>query len=227
MSEDKLDFSGVLASTIHDMKNSLGMVLNSLDGIVDKEAGKCACTPEQVAQLQYEARRVNDNLIQLLTLYKVEKRQYVENITEQSVADFLEECYLLNKPLLEHKGLPLEIECDEDLLWFFDRDLMAGVVNNVVNNTLRYTRERVKVAACKEDGYLHIRVEDDGAGFPERMLESVTHETEIDFRKGHTGLGIFFCSQVAALHENKGRKGHIALSNDSELGGGCFSIYLP
>ena len=227
MAEEKLDFSGVLASTIHDMKNSLGMVLNSLDEIVDPEAGKCRCTPEKVAQIQYEARRVNDNLIQLLTLYKVEKKQYIENITELPVADFLEECYLANKPLMEYRQIPLETECDDDLIWFFDRDLLIGVIDNVINNAMRYTRNRIKLAASEEDGWLHIRIEDDGPGFPPHMLQAVDRETDLDFRKGHTGLGLYFCSQVAALHVNQGREGYIALSNDGELGGGRISIYLP
>ncbi len=229
MSEQgQLDFSAVLASTIHDMKNSLGMVLNSLDQIVDLKAGNCNCSAEQVAQLQYEARRVNDNLVQLLTLYKLENGRHLQNISELPVAEFLEECYLLNKPLIDYKGIGIEIECDDDLYWFFDRDLSAGVVNNVINNAMRYTRDRIRLSASVRDGMLDLRIEDNGPGFPERMLEVVGREqTEVDFRKGHTGLGLYFCTKVAESHENQGRYGRIELANDSPIGGGRFSVILP
>lgn len=223
-----LDFADVLASSIHDMKNSLGMVLSALEEVVDAESGRCDCTPEQVGQLQYEAKRVNDNLIQLLTLYKMERGQYGLNVDEVDVAEFLEESYLKNKPLLEYKGIGLDMDVDEDVVGYFDRYLLDGVVDNVVTNATRYTRDRLKVTAEEADGWLHLRVQDNGEGFPPGMLGRATAlEREGSFGAGRTKLGLHFCALVAGAHHNNGRSGYIELSNDSELGGGSFSIYLP
>ena len=61
MSEsERVDFSMILASTIHDVKNSLGVVLNSLDDLI-RSAGD-SLPAEQLGKLQYEAKRVNNNL---------------------------------------------------------------------------------------------------------------------------------------------------------------------
>ena len=226
--DTQLEFATVLASSIHDMKNSLGMVLNALDEVVDAETGECNCTPERVAQLQYEAKRVNDNLIQLLTLYKMERGHYGLNVDAVDVAEFMEESYLKNKPLLDHKGIGIDLDVDEDLLAYFDPYLLDGVVDNVVTNAARYTRDRLRLSAREEDGYLHICVEDNGTGFPEAMLgRGARLQGEGDFAAGRTQLGLHFCAMVAGAHTAGDRAGYIELTNGGELGGGCFSIYLP
>ena len=223
-----LDFSSILASSIHDMKNSLGMVLSSLDDIVDVESNSCACTPEMVAQLQYEAKRVNDNLVQLLTMYKLDNKYYSVNLSELDLADFLEESYLLNKPLLDYKNIQADIVCESDDFGYFDRDLMAGVINNLVTNAARYSKQCISLNAAFEDGYLCLSVEDDGPGFPERMLNTdFEGDDALDMVSGHTKLGLFFCTMVARLHNVGGRQGFIKLDNHSRLGGGCFTIHLP
>lgn len=227
-SPKQLDFTSILASSIHDMKNSLGMVLSALEEIVDPVEGRCRCTPEQVAQLQYEARRVNDNLVQLLTLYRLGSDLYSPNIDEVEVADFLDECYLLNKPLLDFKGIEAEVVCDPDLLGYFDRDLVAGVVNNIITNAVRYTETRIRVLAESREGFLVITVEDDGPGFPQPMLDTPSESLqEIDMISGRTKLGLVFCRKVAELHTSDHREGRIHLENGGPLGGGRFSLYLP
>jgi len=88
MSEnDTISFSTILASTIHDVKNSLGIVLSSLDELV-RTAGD-TLPAERLSKLQYEAQRVNNNLVQLLALYKMESRGLAVNIDEYPVRDFL------------------------------------------------------------------------------------------------------------------------------------------
>jgi two-component system sensor histidine kinase SenX3 len=222
-----LDFASVLASSIHDMKNSLGMLLNALDEIVDHERNECRCTPDQVAQLQYEAKRVNDNLIQLLAIYKVENKFYSAAPQEMLVRDFLEDSFLTAKPLLDHKRITVTVECDPDLVGYFDRDLVAGLIDNVVTNAARYTGDRITLSAQQADGYLELRVEDNGSGFPAPMLTAdFSGDRELDMLAGRTKLGIFFCAMVASLHTSEGREGYIKLSNRPE-GGGRFSLFLP
>lgn len=226
LKDKRLNFSGILASSIHDMKNSLGMVLSSLDEIVDREAGECTCTPDQVGQLQYEAKRVNDNLIQLLSLYKLENGLYNANIEEIYVEEFLEESLLQVKPLLDFKGISGELDVDPDLMWYFDRQLMAGVIDNIVTNAVRYTRDRIVISATVKEDYLVLSINDNGPGFPEKMLGiDVTADDGIDMISGRTKLGLFFVSMVAAQHTNRGKEGYIRLENGDD--GGSFSIYLP
>ena len=225
-SNESLDFSSVLASSIHDMKNSIGMVINSLEEMITE--GESGCSAERTAQLQYEARRVNDNLIQLLTVYKVQSDRLGVNISEHHVIDFLEERMLHSRSMLEFRGIELEIDCDEDLVWYFDEELIAGVLNNAMDNAVRYTQDRLRLAAEEKDGYLVLHLEDNGRGFPEAMLVSGAPDGGgVNFSNGRTGLGLYFSSLVAGVHKNRDRYGFIEQSNGGVLGGGVFSIHLP
>ncbi|MBI5603131.1 MAG: sensor histidine kinase, partial [Deltaproteobacteria bacterium] len=184
---------------------------------------------QALSKLQYEAKRVNNNLIQLLTLYKMDKAQLTLNIDYQVVSEIIEEAVLYNKPLLDSKAIHIEVDCSDGFSWFFDRDLIGGVINNVLNNAFRYAKEVIKITARKDArGFLNIQIEDDGAGYPEHMLNKVPDTPmATGFFTGGTGLGLYFAHSVAKLHKNKDREGYILITNSQDQEGGCFSIYLP
>jgi len=226
--ERMIDFPAFLASMAHDMKNSLSMLLNTLDEVVAN------CTPEKcpsyghLSQMQYEATRVNFNLIQMLTLYKMDNDQFSINISHYPVSELIEENVLQNKPLLDFKGIEIVSECPDDLTWFLDSDLISGVINNILNNAYRYANSKIFIRAYEKDGWLVLSIEDDGNGYPEEMLGTgVQTASGVSFRTGSTGLGLYFASMVLKLHKNKDRVGFISISNGGEYGGGCFTITLP
>ena len=226
--EKQIDFSAFLASMAHDMKNSLGIVLNSLDDVVNNSLNKQCNCQQHLLQINYEAMRVNHNLMQLLTLYKMDNDQFGFNISHYNVYDILEENILQNKSLLDYKGIEALAECDDDLTWFFDRDLISGVINNVLNNSFRYAKDKLKIKSEEKDGWLILSIEDNGQGYPENLIQKgAGASTGVNFKTGSTGLGLYFASLVAKMHKNKGREGFVTLSNGGEYGGGCFTINLP
>ena len=226
--EKTIDFEASLASTTHDMKNSLSMMLNVIDEIVDNCGPDNCSSHKQLLQMQYEAKRVNNNLVQLLTLYKMDKNQLSINISLYPVSELLGETILQNRTLLDYKGIEIFSECPDDLSWFFDRDLISGVINNVLNNAFRYAKDKITLRASEKDGCLVISIEDNGEGYPDSMIESGNQTSKgVSFKTGSTGLGLYFASVIAMVHKNKGREGSIALSNGGEYGGGCFTITLP
>ncbi len=226
--ERLIDFPAFLASMAHDMKNSLSMLLNTLDEVVS------TCTPEKcpshrhLSQMQYEATRVNFNLIQLLTLYKMDHDQFSINISHYPVSEIIEEIILQNKPLLDFKGIEIFTECPDDMTWFMDSNLISGVINNILNNAYRYARSKILIRGDENNGWLVLSIEDDGQGYPEEMLGTgIKTGRGVSFKTGSTGLGLYFASMVAKLHKNKDREGFISISNGGEYGGGCFKITLP
>jgi signal transduction histidine kinase len=220
-------FYDVLASIIHDMKNSLGMVLNRLDEIIDElpdDINKSA----KISSIQQEAKRLNNNLIELLTLYRMENERISPIIDEVDVEDFLLEIVAENQSVVDSSEINLSCECGEELSGYFDEGLVRGIINNLIGNALRYTESTIEISATVNDGYLKISVEDDGAGFTDAMLEAQQADTvDNEIGDGRTMLGIHFAKMVAQMHHNKDKVGFIQLSNNNKLKGGCFSIYLP
>jgi signal transduction histidine kinase len=230
----QMDYSTILASAIHDMKNSLSMLLNSLDNMIDdqeydqKNNNPNSKKGHNFSQMKYEGQRVNSNLLQLLALYRVQNEQYHVQIDNHIVIDFIEDTLAQHMSMFENRQIDLQVNCDFDLEWFFDQEMVTGVLTNVINNLYRYTKDKVSIEAIIEDDYLVIRVKDNGPGFPEDLQYSLADNQQgISFSSGSTGLGLYFAGVIAGIHHNKGRSGFIITNNEGIDGGGCFSLYLP
>lgn len=230
MTPEKVSFTDLMASSIHDMKNSVNVQVNALDTIAHEAKARGDTQAfEQLVLVIAQAHRLNANLLQLLSLYKFGKSIYPLDIAEQSVADVITEALLQTRSVLDFKGIRVEVDCPVDCFWYFDHDLISGVLLNALNNAFNYTHDKIRIEACVVDGLLVLRVEDNGRGYPPNMLHSdeVGASGRIDFFSGSTGLGFYFSAQVAHLHQNQGRHGSLTIENGGVLGGGCFVVQLP
>jgi signal transduction histidine kinase len=220
-----MEFSDILASIIHDMKNSLSMVINTLDELSEENKYQ---KNSKLASLQHESKRLNNNLIALLSLYKIDKGHLTTNIEEINIGDFLEEIVADNQTIAAIKGVSISYECENDLTGYFDEWLIRGVINNLIGNSLRYTSGIIVIYGEMVDDYLVLSIEDDGMGYPQSMIDAQhAFNKNSSLNEGHTQLGIYFASMVAHTHTNSGRTGHVKLANNQRLKGGCFSIWLP
>lgn len=228
MQNDNIDFSTVLASAVHDMKNSLCMLIQSIDTISQNEKFQGAPESQELANLHYEAFRLNTNLLQLLSLYRVEKKQLPINIEEQFIDDICTEVISINELYSKNKNITIETDIQSDLAWYFDSNLITNLLNDIFVNALRYTKDKIKLSAYEENDRLIIRVEDNGEGYPQEMLEITSMPMqELNLNSGRTGLGLFFARMIAQGHRNNGKTGEIKLENGSGLGGSTFTLSLP
>lgn len=224
----EFDYATLLASSIHEVKNSLNMLLNSIDEVLSTSNEENNPNYKIFSQIQYESKRVNDDLVELLAIYRIKNDQYIANIDEYSVSEFLHENINQHETMIRNKQIEATVDCDDNLYWFFDRDLITGVMSNVINNLYKYTKDKLHISAKKQDNYLVLEIKDNGPGYPDEMLVSNDEEQQaISFEKASTGLGLYFSRLVAELHKNKGRYGYITTTNNGIDGGGCFTIYLP
>jgi len=229
-SQDLLLF---LASTAHDMKNSISVLSGTLERLLADAAPRDDAAYPQMAQMLYQTRRLNDNLMQLLALYKrVGTPDYPFDVQPVETAQLAAQVVALGQVLLQAKGIALEVDAAPNLVWHLDEDLIVGVVSHAVNNAVNYTRDRIRLALRQQDALLEIRVEDNGAGYPQALLDAGAEamsgvSSGVDFRTNSAGLGLYFAREVARMHRHRGRHGAVRLENGGSLGGGCFILTLP
>lgn len=226
-----MQFPDILAASIHDIKNSLGVIHNRLDELLNDPQNHFN-DPRQAYALQREILRSNNTMLQLLALYKMGSHQLSASIQEQHLEEYLMEIQAENKSTCDALGFALNYDCEPDLYGYFDRDLITGIINSTIGNALRYARHQILLEAEEKDGFLVIRIQDDGPGYPEVMLATyaggtASEQEQQSFSSGRTNLGLFFASQVAALHKTDRGQGRIQLSNNCSLGGSCFELHLP
>ncbi|MFA5677034.1 MAG: HAMP domain-containing sensor histidine kinase [Pseudomonas sp.] len=225
--DPELDFSTVLASTVHDMKNSLGLLMQSWNHWLERLAPELAESGER-GVIEYESLRLNGMLMQMLGLYKLQINQLPLHPDWTDVEELLQEQLARHAEILEARKIHGRCRLDGIELFVLDPELVGSVIGNVINNSIRYTRSAIHLSASPHDGLLLICVNDDGEGYPEHMLGRRGRDTQAaDVRNGSTGLGLYFAQCIASMHQRDGRQGYIELANGGELGGGEFRLYLP
>ncbi len=213
------DFASILAASVHDMKNSLCTIRDLIQQLKQSNT-----TDNQLMQLEFEASRMNNSLMHLLALYKIELEKFSLQIDEYSLNEVLNDIQAQQSALLELSQISLEVEYDsQEQLCYCDFDLISNAIGSILNNAQRYSEKHVILSAGNQNGYSYFCIEDDGAGFPEKLMAS----KEIDFHGGNTGLGLYFVSIIAKLHSNANKQGYIETSNTSRLGGAKFTLFLP
>jgi signal transduction histidine kinase len=220
-----IGFPALLASSVHDIKNSL-MALRMLLGQLEKIYPDPK--PPELKQLNFEANRMNNSLMQLLTLYKIDLSQFSLTIDEHSVVDILEDIVDQHSTLLSLSNVELITQCNSDLLCYCDSALISNALCTLVNNAQRYCLNKVLLSATQEDDYVVFCIEDDGKGYPEKLISSDYKQLpQIDLATGNTGLGLFFAETIAKLHVQADKRGFIITDNNSQFGGARFMLYLP
>lgn len=228
MEHPEIDFATVLASAVHDMKNSLCMLIQSMDLLQQDLAPLSENASQELARIHYEASRLNTNLLQLLSLYRIEKDQLPLHLDEYFVEDLLEEVVVKNEMYSQQKHIAVTVESPSHLSWFFDNDLVSNLINDMFVNALRYSAGQLLLKASETEQQLCLELHDDGAGFPDYMLENNdSNMSQLNLTAGRTGLGLFFAHLIAKAHRNQGRYGRIELANGGRFGGGVFKLYLP
>jgi K+-sensing histidine kinase KdpD len=228
--KDTVDYALILTSAVHDMKNSLCLLLQSIESMSadintapdkDKQAAK-------LADLHYEVLRLNSSLIQVLSLYRDEKDQLPINIAECFIADYFTEFCIKNQMYSDSNNIDINVNVDPDLAWYCDHNLISYLLSDVFINALRYSNGKILVTANIVNKQLVIEIADNGDGYPDSMLQAQHNSmAELSSKQGRTGLGLYFARLIANAHVVKAKTGVISLRNGGKLGGGIFSLTLP
>ncbi|EDY5004715.1 two-component system sensor histidine kinase RstB [Salmonella enterica] len=107
-----------------------------------------------------------------------------------------------------------------------DMRLMSRVLDNLLNNALRYSRTTVQVSLLLDGSQATLIVEDDGPGIEadarERVFEPfVRLDPSRDRATGGCGLGLAIVHSIALA------MGGSVVCDESELGGAKFSFHWP
>ncbi|WP_052283408.1 two-component system sensor histidine kinase RstB [Kluyvera genomosp. 1] len=107
-----------------------------------------------------------------------------------------------------------------------DMRLMERVLDNLINNAMRYSQSKIQVSLTLNGSQACLRVEDDGPGIAESERERVFEpfvrlDPSRDRATGGCGLGLAIVHSIAVA-----MGGH-ASCESSSLGGASFSLHWP
>jgi two-component system, OmpR family, sensor histidine kinase KdpD len=104
-----------------------------------------------------------------------------------------------------------------------DPVLLAQLLENLLDNALKYSADTVDLVVTAAGGELHVAVEDRGAGVPPGSEQAIFEPYRRSDRSGQrgAGLGLAVCRAIAHAHG-----GSLAV-RPREGGGASFVVSLP
>ncbi len=196
----------VLASGIHDSKNQLFLA----ESLVAAHESQCHA---DLGEVRLAIENAAARLTRSLVAYRLLRDGAQLAIVPVIVSDLLDEVALAQGPHLAKQQLALVVDCPVPDAWPLDRDLIADLLNNAVQNACRYARQQIRLSATLDGDTLRLRVDDDGVGFAQLPPAS--------------GLGLLLAERIVSLHQHRERHGQLRLGNDGPLGGAWLEIELP
>ena len=108
-----------------------------------------------------------------------------------------------------------------------DRDALARVVANLLDNAVRHAASSVRLTVAADGAYRRIAVADDGPGIPaadrERVFDRFTRLDDARARDaGGSGLGLAIVRELVRRHH-----GTVVLKGTSPPPGLCAEVRLP
>ena len=188
-----------LSDTIaHELRTPLNRMLQKLSKIEGQ--------PDLTADLKAEMRQAIRMFDSLLDISRAEADQGTGGgLLPVDLSTVAAEVWHLYDPLAEDKGLQTEAHIPPGLLILGDRNLIAQVLSNLLDNAIKYCAkgDRLTLTLSPEDDRILMRVADTGPGLPEDLKpEAFDRFTRAERDRGTPGhgLGLALVRAIAARH---------------------------
>jgi len=176
-----------------------------------------------------ESKRLQQYVERILSSAQLESGAFTElQLESLDLRDLIVDSIEQLKPIIDQKDVEINIEpSDKTFQYKGDRLLLTGVFRNIIENSLKYSDEKVKIDIhLKQKNQLfEISISDDGYGMNDQTKSMIFQQFyrlstgNIHDIKG-LGLGLYFAKQVIENHGGK-------IEVQSELNkGSTFNISL-
>ena len=214
------------AGLAHELRSPLQLLIGEAEVALmrDRDVATYKQLIEQQLQEHHEFARAVDHLLYACAHKAAHRPRHVERYS------LLEKCELrleVERRLASARGIELEVESHGDTHMTGDREAMARLLRNLVNNAIRWSPRDGRVLVVLRGGGDEVTVEvhDSGPGVPpaERAAIFLPFRTSAapDGRRSGFGLGLSIVRMTVDEHAGEVRIG------DSPLGGACFSLVFP
>jgi signal transduction histidine kinase len=150
-------------------------------------------------------RRILAMTEELLLLARIEDAHLPIHPVRSSLRDIVDGAMHTLGRIAQRRGTEVNIAMDADLSATADPQLLQRVVENLLDNALRHTPRggRISVEGCRTDG-VSLRFANSGTPIPPddrtHIFEKFAQSSGTVSRGANVGLGLHFCSVVAAAH---------------------------
>ena len=214
-----------MADISHELRTPLAVLRGELEAIQD---GVRQFTPESVASLQAEVGTLTKLVDDLHQLSMSDEGALAYQKAPMDVITLLEIAAGAFRERFASRGLTLSVSLPESAIVFGDRDRLMQLINNLLENSLRYTDAggQLLISATVKPTTLAMTFADSGPGVSDEQLSRLFErfyrtEGSRNRASGGSGLGLPICVNIVEAHG-----GTIAAAH-SPFGGVSITVELP
>lgn len=227
ISEIRDDF---ISNITHEFKTPIATISLASEVLLNSSANEPEGRTAKYARVIYdENRRMRQQVDRVMQMALLDKHDYSLDLETVHLDDLIRGN--VENLCLEHCNREIQVTFNlraENPLASVDPVHMANVVNNLVNNAIKYSPEKpqISISSRNENNYYVFTVEDKGIGIAQ---ENLTYIFDKFYRvptgnvhnvKGF-GIGLYYVKTMVEAHN-----GHIKVWSEPEKGT-RFDVYIP
>ncbi len=215
--------SNFLANMSHELRTPLVGLLGFSELLVEELDSK---HQEFANMINQSGQRLLGTLNEILSYSEIEARKIEVFKQNTLLTNLIREEINLFVPLASKKGLYIREDLCDDFLIYTDPKLVRKIIDNLINNAVKFTRKGGITVSVSLQRDVIIRVSDTGIGIPKDKISVIFEE----FRQASEGLGRNFEGTGLGLTIVKEFVGMLngEIFTESELGAGTtFTVTLP
>ena len=170
----------LLSVIMHDMRSpmfSQALMIDHLQRNYRKFSEK------ELNELFFLLKDSSDRICQFSTdfllWYNSQRQGFSLRYENIRLPDFIEETTLLYRNIALRKGLYFNFDVPSGLGLVSDKNILAIVIRNLVDNAVKYTGSGgIGISACRENGHIQIQVQDTGQGMSAGKIAEITSSGE-------------------------------------------------
>lgn len=213
-----------LLSVSHDLRTPLTSIRGYAEAISDGTA-----TDQRAAAgvILGESRRLERLVADLLLLARLDARQFTVHPEVVELSSLVHDAAEAFRPEVEESGLQLVVDDDPSLPHALaDRDRIAQMVSNLVENALKFAGTAVRVSTVSSPASVGFAVADDGPGIAPDDLDHVFERLYVAKarparKESGSGLGLAIVRELATA------MGGTATVERLPTRGTRFTVWLP
>jgi signal transduction histidine kinase len=226
--EDNARRARFIMGISHDLKTPLSLVKGYAEALEEDLEGASAESRSHLGIIQSKADQLEGMIDDLIDFERVDTGEWSRGLSAVDLGRFLSD--FARRAVADAELLGREMRWDVEIpspaSVRMDERLVTRVLENLVNNAIRYTHEggKIELAAATEAGAYAVTVSDDGPGISSedlpRIFEPFYRGSSSRLEEG-MGLGLSIVKTVVESH------GWAIEAGTRDEGGAAFTIRVP
>lgn len=224
--EDSIRAQKELTSSVsHELRTPIARIHFSVETLehTDNDEEKI----ESISDIKEDIAELNSLIEELLHYARYDQQEIEISLVSTNIIEWFQHTMERLEPLSREKLQYKVSAFTQNEMFFIDARLLSRVLDNLVQNALRYATNNVVVTLTKNKSNLLLIVEDDGEGIPkdkrQQIFEAFSRiDTSRNRKTGGYGLGLAIVDRIVKAHN-----GSIIIDDSKMLEGALFKVIIP